>query len=99
MRRGAATGPQAPEEQPEGEAQARFAGRDKDTRLRGAYDASVARMAEDAQRILAALEQFPAGSYFQPATDVPLGVVNGLEQQLGKLRTQVEQLSHGVTEA
>ena len=93
MRKGPATGPQAPQEEPRRPAPA-----DADSRRRNGYDDAVRRMAMEADRIRDALFQMPPGSTFQPAGDVPLGPVLTMEAQLTKLRVQFEQLIHGVVE-
>lgn len=93
MRKGPATGPQAPQEEPR-----RAPPADLDSRRRNSYDDALRRMGMEADRIRDALYQMPAGSTFQPAADVPLSPVLGMEAQLTKLRVQFEQLIHGVVE-
>lgn len=95
MKKGEATGPQkrtrrsAPEEQDE--ATREVDRRDDDARARSAWDSTLQRAAEEAQRILTALEGLPAGSASAIPAELPLQQLREVEHKLNELRVVLEQ--------
>ena len=64
---------------------------DDDSRARAAWDAVVQRTAEEAQRVLDALENLPAGDLVRKPDTMPLEEMREVEGNLTKLRVILEQ--------
>lgn len=58
---------------------------------RAAWDATIARLSEEAQRVLTALEGAPAGDTIRRLKDMPLETLQQVEAKMTELRVVLEQ--------
>jgi len=60
-------------------------------RARQAWDSTVQRMSEEAQRVVSALENIPAGTTVRTPLELPVDMLRDLEAGLVKVRLGLEQ--------
>lgn len=102
MKKGEATGPQkqprvkavpasAPAPEPQADDERTL--RTEDSRRKRAWDLAVSRLAEDASRLLQAVETLPAADLVTEADELPLEAILDAEKSLNRVRLELDQLA------